>query len=622
MSVETSKQVLNQVLDPLRASAVMPHDAATLAFQLLTWADQSKKGAFGSELRIDQALQSGASGIVEGLERLAQSDGLVGQAFNNASVVARSAFSQVVEAATAAKRLVDGGVLERFHPSSVAADLQPWVLGFEPIGDQLADLLLELTLSNIAKSVYCPWEFSGQLIGATSGDDFRVHAECVLPFPLPALVALSRPAETVVSITDPIRSPTAVKAGHLEKFDVTVAFPPIGTKVDSDATARDIYDRFSVPKATGTGLMIQHIISQTFGMAAVVVPNSFLFGPGGDREVREHLLRRRQVQAVIALPPGILANTNIRVAILLFNTRYRSDSVRFVDATQDYFRTSLPKGRASLKNAQDIVTFCVYPDEMRGDDFDSVFERLGSSLAASVPAEFVLENEGSLQVDRYVMPPERRRLQSLLEAAPSVALGSLVEFVSPLPHKDRDTNGKGTRVLEVGAADLPPVGYIQTPAKEIFIQPSAKTRSGSASEIYLRPYDVVLIIKGSVGKLGVVPSNVPPPGEGGWIAGQSATVLRSTDERTDLRSLALMLRSQIGQELLATIQSGATIQMISLSALRRLAVPVFPAALARQAVEVLESESELQRQIDDLQSKQASLNQTLWDNLLTSSTHD
>jgi hypothetical protein len=31
---------------------------------------------------------------------------------------------------------------------------------------------------------------------------------------------------------------------------------------------------------------------------------------------------------------------------------------------------------------------------------------------------------------------------------------------------------------------------------------------------FLRPYDIVLIIKGSVGKVGIVPSDVPEPGPG------------------------------------------------------------------------------------------------------------
>jgi L-ribulose-5-phosphate 3-epimerase UlaE len=78
-----------------------------------------------------------------------------------------------------------------------------------------------------------------------------------------------------------------------------------------------------------------------------------------------------------------------------------------------------------------------------------------------------------------------------------------------------------------------------------------------------------------------------------------------------------MLRSRIGQELMASIQSGATIPMMSLSALRRLPVPSFPAVLAKKAIEVLEREAKIQLEIDELLIEQSELSESLWDNLLT-----
>ena len=43
---------------------------------------------------------------------------------------------------------------------------------------------------------------------------------------------------------------------------------------------------------------------------------------------------------------------------------------------------------------------------------------------------------------------------------------------------------------------------------------------------FLRPNDIVLMTKGNAGRVGIVGSEVPKPGIGGWIAGQSAVVLR------------------------------------------------------------------------------------------------
>ena len=619
MVQKTSKQVLLQVLEPLRMTAVMPHDAAILAFQLLAWADQSAKDALDPGDTIDTALQSGATGVAETLERLASAGGTIGQAFNNAAVVARSASAQVVAAASAAQRLVEGGIFDRYLPADVASDLLPWTPGYLPVPSTLVRLLADLVMADDAKSIYCPWEFSGQFVAATLWSKARVHAESVLSFPLPALMSLFRKGETTLSATNALLFPSAVKGGRLEKFEAVLSFPPIGLKAEGDVATRDLYDRFAVPKATATGLMLQHIAAQSDGLAAVIVPNSFLFGPGNDKEVRELFLRKRQIQAVVALPGGILSSTNvgtnIPVAILLLNTRHASETVRFIDATQPHFVKALPKGRIELTSESDIIDYSLWTDDMRADSPDA-FEHLDASQVATVPAEDVLANDALLQVDRYVMPPDRRRLQTLLDAAASVPLENLVEFVTPLPNKDRDGDFEGIQVQEVGAADLPPAGYIRWPSRSVSIQLTKKPRSGDAKDVFLRPFDVVLIIKGSVGKIGIVPEHAPPPGAGGWIAGQSAIVLRARDGTTDLRAMALMLRSRIGQELMASIQSGATIPMMSLSALRRLPVPSFPPALAKKAIEVLEREAQIQREIDELLIEQSELSESLWDNLL------
>jgi type I restriction enzyme M protein len=515
----------------------------------------------------------------------------------------------------AAKRLVEGGVFNRFYPADVAADLAPSISGYEALPRQLVRLIADLAEVDDASSVYCPWEFNGQMIGANLWSKAKVHAESILPFPLPALVSLFREHQTSIIVTDPLTEPSAVINGRLETFEATIAFPPMGIKLDADISGRDLYDRFPIPKATATGLMVQHIAAQTEGLAAILLPNSFLFGPGTDKDVREHFLHKRRVQAVVALPPGILPFGNIPTAILLLNTKQSCNVVRFVDATQSYFRQTISKGRPELCNETDIVDYCLWNEQIYEVELGRV-KPLDETLAMSVPIDDVLENDASLQVNRFVMPSERRRVQQLLEAAPSTALEDLAEFVTALPHKDRDGEFNGIEVFEVGAADLPQAGYIKAPARVVSIQ-LPKRRSGDAKDVFLRPCDVVLIIKGSAGKIGIVPEDAPAPGPGGWIAGQSAVVLRARDLRSDLRALALMLRSRIGQQLLASIQSGASIPMISLAALRRLAVPALPEAMAREAVQVLEREAYLQQQIDDLLREQSQLADSLWDNLLT-----
>lgn len=614
MSTTTSKQVLNQVLEPLRGSAVQ-HDASILAFQLLAWAHLSAQGQLDSAEQIEGVLEQGSSAVVDALARLGSKRGLIGQAFSNASNVARHADTHVLTAAKSAKGLVDAGVFERFQVADVVADLVPWLPGYQMLSPQLVRLVSDLVITKNIESVYCPWEYSGQFVGSVLwAEPSHVHVESRLAFPLPALISLFYTKGSIeVEVADPLHAPSAVAAGKLHKFAATIACPPMGARVDADIAERDLYGRFPVPKATATGLMVQHIVAQTHGSAAIVVPNSFLFGSGTDREVREYLLMKKYVQAAIALPGGLLSDTHIPVAILVLNTKYPCKAINFVDATQEHFRKVLSKGQSELINDADIVEFCRHDSDVSDSDIHS---RLGEELAVSVAVESVLANEAQLQVNRYVMSTERHRFQKSLEAQPMIELGSIASVIAPLANKDRNVEAPdGIAVFEVGAADLPPTGYIQKPSKELQIRLLKTTRSGSAGDIFLRPYDVVLITKGSSGKVGVVPHNIPESGPGGWIAGQSAVVLRANKPDTDLRALALLLRSEQGQELLASITSGSSIRMIPLSRLKNLPVPILSQEFATRAARVLDHQVELQQRIDSLKQEQSAQAESLWTDL-------
>jgi type I restriction enzyme M protein len=613
MSSDNAGQVLLQVQDLLRDSSLRPHESGLLAFQLLVWAHLSSKGKLDVDNGVDTALQYGASGIVDALNRLALLEGVIGQAFSDASRRAQFSGDYILSAVMSAKRLAEGGIFERFSPAEISADLLQSSLDHPSVPVELATLMAHLTVGGDQVSAYCPWESSGQFISALPSSNLSLYAEAPNLSPMPALLSLFREAPTTLVLANPLRSPTALKGGHLEKFDAALSFPPMGLQSNDDIAWQDLYGRFPVKKATTTGLIVQHILAQTDGAAAIVVPNSFLFGPGKDRDVREYLLKMGWVVAVVALPTGIYQTTNVPTALLLLNTQLNHRQVGFIDASQPYFRKAYGKGRVTLANIDDISNFCC---ALLGGDERRTGRLLDETLAVVTPVEEILGKEASLQVDRYVMANEQRDLQARLEAMPTVLLEEIAEFHNPIPNKDRNSDAPSAiEVYEVGAADLPAAGYIATPEKTISVQLSSR-RSGNADDVFLRPGDVLLITKGSVGKIGVVPGDVPHAGPGGWVAGQSAIVLRGRGQHGDLRGLGLWLRSQMGKNVLTGITSGATIPMVSIQTLRRLQVPVLTLEATHRAVEVLNREAGIQHQIETLKAEQSSLSERLWNELL------
>lgn len=602
-------QVLAQVAGPLRDGALRPDEADLFGFQLLVWSHLGLEDE-GNDLRT--ALVHGVPGVIGTLRRIASTSDLHSQAFRDAANSARDA-EALLSAATAAQSLTDAGIFERFSPVDIAAELIHRRNHEAGIAPEVARLMVDIVMrGGTIKSVYCPWESTGQLVSVLLEGDATSYVETPYAEPVVALLALARPGRIDISHTNVLIAPKALRGGHLHKFDAAVSIPPMNRPVTEDVASRDLYSRFPIKKATGNGLNVQHILAQTNGRMAILVANSFLFGPGKDRDVRKHLVGEGFVEAVIALPAGVIKQAGIPCAILVLNSTEHCSDIRFVNAARPFFAKTLSRSRTSIENVDVILSF------LDGQTVQIAGDAGGDALASIVSANDVLENDSSLQVERYVVPQQQREMQAKLSTVETQPLEDVVDILSPIPHKDRgEDSPTAIRVFEFGAADLPAVGYIRSPGKPVSIKLSIR-RSGNADEAFLRPYDVVLIVKGSTGKVGIVPAHVPSPGPGGWIAGQSAVVLRSKRKDVELRGLGLWLRSELGQLLLGSIQSGATIPMVSVATLRRLQVITMSEPWSQLAAAVLDEEEELQDQIDALRYQQGSIAKELWTQLLGS----
>jgi hypothetical protein len=250
-----------------------------------------------------------------------------------------------------------------------------------------------------------------------------------------------------------------------------------------------------------------------------------------------------------------------------------------------------------------------WQDKTRTDNaamFRDFMEIIGEPAenVAIVPVADILANDAQLQVGRYVLPDTTKQLQARLAKAETIALGDLVTTIRPLPPAPDDADG--VDACEIGAADLPDRGYIGTPGRTIKV-------SGKSEQQFLRPLDIVLIVKGSTGKLGIVSPEAPQPGNGGWVAGQSAIVLRGQPgARIDPLTLALQLRSPLGQQLLSGIVSGATIPLIQLKELTRLQVLVPDQKTIQRAAAAFATEVQLQQKINRLRAQQAEATAHLW----------
>jgi len=127
------------------------------------------------------------------------------------------------------------------------------------------------------------------------------------------------------------------------------------------------------------------------------------------------------------------------------------------------------------------------------------------------------------------------------------------------PHSDEEKPIVVVRELAYG--DLRGYGFLREPKKSIGL-----VYSDGLSDRFLKPYDVIVANRGgSLGKVTIVPPDVPDSGEGGWIAGGNFFVLRRYKGHYPLSCyLAYQLRTDI---MMGVMSAEATKSILSKSSL-------------------------------------------------------
>ncbi len=588
-------KIIFQLQECLRGLPLTPAESLELALQVLAWAKLSNTGGIPEDICLSAHLLDGPDKLQNALQQLENGEGLVHQAFQGNSLI-RLDPTKLRPALALTLRLINTGVLHSFEPIDAVTSAAFQLRGEGVVPEEVVALMKGLTEVRPGESAYVPWDFWGHMASRMAYAGAEVYLETPLQSAMPALAGLLNKQPFQVHYADPILSPSAVENGKPRAFDVAIAFPPLGVRYTMDAVNKDWYNRFPEKTASGTVLAIRHLLSQAQRRVVVAVANSVLFSSGAERSLREDLIGQGKIEAVISMPAGLLSYTNIAFSILVLNPAGGVGKIKFVNADTAQFCTSVSKARCQLSNVDQLLG-----QIEAGAESDNLIQ---------VAVEDVLKNDTQLQVSRYVLPSSQKQLQAKLSEAPTIALGKLVSTVRPMLITNRE--GEETiEAMEVSVADLPSYGFIQATGRIVKVPCSLDAKS---AQQFLRPFDIVLIVKGSVGKVGIVPYDVPPPGPGGWIAGQSAIVLRVPDDSdVDARALAVLLRSAIGQELLNGIVSGASsIKLIQLRELERLPVLITDQETNDRAIHALEKEADLQQAIDRLRQEQSKTAADLW----------
>ncbi|MFY9141287.1 N-6 DNA methylase [Sulfuricurvum sp.] len=461
--------------------------------------------------------------------------------------------------------------------------------------EELVDLLVKIADHDNPRSVYIPFT-SGTLLAGELGKEANKKLFIENIYLNPVVLELSRYLDHVnmeYAINNPIYEPTFVdlETRTLKQFDVSVAIPPFGGIKAEKEIANIRWDRYRVADTlngssrNGEIALIEHTLSQTTGRAIFVISHGLLFRSAADWMIREQLLANKQIEAIITLPGNLFIQSVIPTAILVLNNQHTFSDVLFIDASKMTKRVGKKNVLTNIETIVDLL-------EKR----ESVEE-----VSALVSYEELKGNQNSLNPSRYIVSVDDQNIHNILEAHNTEKLSSLAVLQRSQLIKDEEIDD-GIECRMVMTSDIPECGFLSSTERVIRV----KEQKAKAETYRLHPYDILLGVKGSIGKVAIVGDI----GESFWLANQSFQVISvsSLNEKDDAIYLYMYLKSAVGQHLLASITAGAAVPQIPTSALKDLVVPFRERKLKERALKHFYEEIEIYNEIEVLKDKISNIN--------------
>lgn len=377
-------------------------------------------------------------------------------------------------------------------------------------------------------------------------------------------------------------------------FDIELVMPPFGFDMAHGGLLQEsTLSRLGVfgtkhGRLSGESVAIADALQNIKGRAILAVTEGALFRAVGVEAIaREELVRSGRLQAVMGIGPSMMfQNTSINSALLLLSPRgFNHSTIRFVNLADDKLAVRRERGRLEIR--RDACWSTLPTAELAG----------GEAFARDVDLQSIKEESFTLTIDRYLDRQARDAIDQFLAKSKTADLSDLVEMIRPAALTQQE--GGEYAILEAAPADIGEDGFVCDPSRTISID---RIQYRKAVNQVLRSGDVLIAFKGNVGKVGIVPDNVPAEGSSTiWTAGQSLMILRlKASHQLSPRVLCEYLSDEVVQEHMKSLAGGSAIQTIAMKDLKSLAIPL-PDMETQARVEAAVAERQaLYRQIEQI----------------------
>ena len=333
-------------------------------------------------------------------------------------------------------------------------------------------------------------------------------------------------------------------------------------------------------------MFVEDMLNRVNGRFAVIVPMRLSIGGlRQELELREKISDSGRLKAVISLPAGFLVGTAIYTQALVFDAdNSQHESVSFLDLRD---REYIEAGKSGRK--------LVNLNLKARAEIENVLADKESTSSIKVSLSEIKNNENSLDIGRYIAARESAKS---LDGIETVNLEDVVEiYRAQASVKDSD----GDKYYEISASDINPLGIIETPKKEIVLK-----KDNRALKNLVHKGDIVLAIKGSTGKVGLVEAE-----HDNWLAGQSFVIIRLKDKACTPEFLFWQLNSKRIKKQLGLLSTGGFIQLLKISDVKVLKLIPPTTEILQKVHDANIRRSEILQKIKDLQAELASLDEII-----------
>ncbi len=208
---------------------------------------------------------------------------------------------------------------------------------------------------------------------------------------------------------DTLRLPAFTENDELKQFDCVIANPPFSLKEwGAEQWVNDPYGRNIAgvpPKGNADMAWVQHMVKSMqpkSGRMAVVLPHGALFRKGAEGRIREELIKKDLLEAVIGLGGNVFYGTSLAACIMVFRAqkdKNKKGKTLFIDAS-DQIRVGRAQNYLEEEHIKNIYKW--YKDFKDLENYTKV-----------VSQQHLKEKEYNLNIPLYIEKKVEDNLPSL-----------------------------------------------------------------------------------------------------------------------------------------------------------------------------------------------------------------